>query len=77
MMLDAAQDAGVLFEAIREQLQLPSELIPLADKAIAQVKAVHLGRKPPAVTKKERRLIGKYTCCSATWNIRIRSWFMG
>lgn len=72
VMLDAAQEAGALFEPIRETniaLQLPPELIPLADKAIAQGKAVRLGRKPPAFTEKERRLIGKYTHCSATWNI--------
>ncbi|EMK8100741.1 T6SS effector phospholipase Tle1-EAEC [Escherichia coli] len=72
VMLDAAQDAGVLFEPIRQtntELQLPSELIFLADKAIAQGKAVRLGQEPQAFTEEELYIIGKYTHCSANWNI--------
>lgn len=72
VMLDAAQEAGGLFEPIRQtniELQLPSELIPLAEKAIAQGKAVRLGQVPQAFTEEERLLIGKYTHCSAKWNI--------
>lgn len=72
VMLDAAQEAGVLFEPIRQtntELQLPSELIPLSDNAIAQGKAVRLGQEPQAFTEEERLLIGKYTHCSAKWNI--------
>ncbi|EMB9643661.1 T6SS phospholipase effector Tle1-like catalytic domain-containing protein [Enterobacter cloacae] len=72
VMLDAAQEAGGLFEPIRQtniELQLPSELIPLAEKAIAQGKAVRLGQVPQAFTGEERLLIGKYTHCSAKWNI--------
>ncbi|HCM9559924.1 TPA: DUF2235 domain-containing protein [Enterobacter cloacae subsp. cloacae] len=72
VMLDAAQEAGGLFETIRQtniELQLPSELIPLAEKAIAQGKAVRLGQVPQAFTGEERLLIGKYTHCSAKWNI--------
>lgn len=72
VMLDAAQEAGVLFEPIRQtniELQLPSELTPLAEKAIAQGKAVRLGQVPQAFTEEEKLLIGKYTHCSAKWNI--------
>lgn len=72
VMLDAAQEAGGLFEPIRQtniELQLPSELIPLAEKAIAQGKAVRLGQVPQAFTEEERLLIGKYTHCSAKLNI--------
>lgn len=72
VMLDAAQEAGGIFEPIRQtnkELQLPSELISLADKAIAQGKAVRLGQEPQAFTEDERLLIGKYTHCSAKWNI--------
>ncbi|KZR29387.1 T6SS phospholipase effector Tle1-like catalytic domain-containing protein [Enterobacter genomosp. S] len=72
VMLDAAQEAGVLFEPIRQtniELQLPSELTLLADKAIAQGKAVRLGQEPQVFTEEERFLIGKYTHCSAHWNI--------
>lgn len=72
VMVDAAQEAGGIFEPIRQtnkELQLPSELISLADKAIAQGKAVRLGQEPQAFTEDERLLIGKYTHCSAKWNI--------
>ncbi|TNL06732.1 type VI secretion protein [Kosakonia cowanii] len=72
VMLDAAQEVGVLFEPIRQtntELQLPPELIPLAEKAIALGKAVRLGQEPQAFTEEERLLIGKYTHCSAKWNI--------
>lgn len=72
VMLDAAQEAGVLFEPIRQtntELQLPSELTSLSDKAIAQGKAVRLRQVPQAFTEEELLLIGKYTHCSAKWNI--------
>lgn len=72
VMIDAAQEAGGLFEPIRQtntELQLPSELIPLAEKTIAQGKSVRLGKEPQAFTEEERLLIGKYTHCSAKWNI--------
>ncbi|MBS0857621.1 MULTISPECIES: DUF2235 domain-containing protein [unclassified Tatumella] len=71
VMLDAAQEAGVLFYEIQEaeKYLLPTELKVLCDKAIAQGKAVRLGKEPQAFTEEERRLIGKYTHCSANWNI--------
>ncbi|QBR50159.1 DUF2235 domain-containing protein [Erwinia sp. QL-Z3] len=72
VMLDAAQDAGVLFEPIQEndeKYSLPAELKVLCDKAIAQGKAVRLAQAPQPFTEEERLLIGKYTHCSAKWNI--------
>ncbi|VED38067.1 putative type VI secretion protein [Escherichia coli] len=47
VMLDAAQEAGVLFEPIRQtntELQLPSELIFLADKAMLREKRYVWGK---------------------------------
>lgn len=72
VMLDAAQDAGVLFNPIRhtdEELQLPPELISLGEKAIAQGKAVRLGQTPQSFTEDELHTIGRYIHCSANWNI--------
>lgn len=72
VMLDAAQEVGVLFEPIQEndeKYSLPVELKVLCDKAIAQGKAVRLGQAPQPFTEEERLLIGKYTHCSAKWNI--------
>ena len=72
VMLDAAQEAGALFYEIQEEDEnyaLPVELKVLCDKAIAQAKAVRLGQTPLAFTEEERLLIGKYTHCSAKWNI--------
>mgnify|MGYP004707046087 FL=1 len=72
VMLDAAEEAGVMFDPIRQtntELQLPFELTQVAEKAIAQGKAVRQGQEPQAFTEEERLLIGKYTHCSAKWNI--------
>lgn len=72
VMLDAAQEAGGIFDPIdpkNPDMKLSPELIPLAEKAIAQGKAVRLGQMPPAFSEEERLLIGKYTHCSAKWNI--------
>ncbi|MEE9952745.1 DUF2235 domain-containing protein [Enterobacter quasihormaechei] len=72
VMLDAAQEAGVLFTPIDPQnsdMKISFELMPLADKAIAQGRAVRLGHEPLEFTEEERLLIGKYTHCSAHWNI--------
>lgn len=72
VMLDAAQEAGGWFAPIdpkNPDMKIPPELISLADKAIAQGKAVRLGQEPQAFTEDERLLIGKYTHCSAKWNI--------
>lgn len=72
VMLDAAQDAGVMFAPIlssNEELALPSELLPLCDKAIAQGRAVRRGAEPAGFTAEEMRTIGRYLHCSANWNI--------
>lgn len=72
VMLDAAQEAEVMFYEIQEEdekYSLPTELKALCDKAIAQGKAVRLGQEPQVFTEGERLLIGKYTHCSAGWNI--------
>lgn len=72
VMLDAAQDAGVMFAPIlssNNELALPSELLPLCDKAIAQGRAVRRGAEPAGFTAEEMRTIGRYLHCSANWNI--------
>lgn len=72
VMLDAAQDAGVIFAPIlssNKELALPSELLPLCEKAIAQGRAVRLGAEPEDFTAEDMRTIGRYLHCSANWNI--------
>lgn len=72
VMLDAAQEAGVLFDEIQnddENYSVPVELKVICDNAIAQGIAVRQGQEPQAFTEEERLLIGKYTHCSAKWNI--------
>lgn len=71
-MLDAAQDAGVIFGDIdpkNPDTALPAELVPLCDKAIAQGRAVRRGAEPEGFTAEEMRTIGRYLHCSANWNI--------
>jgi hypothetical protein len=68
VMLDAAQDAGVLFEDIQENdnLNLPPELIPLCKKAIAMGKAVRSGQQPEKFSETELNIIAtNYIHCSA------------
>nr|WP_305790492.1 DUF2235 domain-containing protein [Pantoea sp. 1.19] len=72
VMLDAAQDAGVIFGDIDPQnpdTALPAELVPLCDKAIAQGRAVRRGAEPAGFTAEEMRIIGRYLHGSANWNI--------
>lgn len=72
VMLDAAQDTGVMFASIlssNKKLALPSELLPLCDKAIAQGRAVRRGAEPESFTAEDMRTIGRYLHCSANWNI--------
>ncbi|UJD91925.1 DUF2235 domain-containing protein (plasmid) [Rahnella aquatilis] len=72
VMLDAAQDAGVIFSPILsndKELSLPAELLPLCDKAIAQGRAVRQGGEPVSFTANEMHIIGRYLHCSANWNI--------
>lgn len=72
VMLDAAQNAGVIFAPIlssNKELALPSELLPLCEKAIAQGRAVRLGLELEGFTAEDMRTIGRYLHCSANWNI--------
>lgn len=72
VMLDAAQDAGVIFAPIlssNKELSLPSELLPLCDKAIAQGRAIRRCAVPESFTSQEMQTIGRYLHCSANWNI--------
>lgn len=71
VMLDAAQEAGVIFAPIlssNKELTLPPELVPLCDKAIAQRRAIRRGVEPEGFTVDEMRTIGRYLHCSANWN---------
>jgi len=72
VMLDAAQDAGVIFEEIdpvNPDTILPIELIHLCEKAIAQGRAVRRGQDVVGYTESEMHIIGRYIHCSANWNI--------
>lgn len=72
VMLDAAQDAGVIFGDIDPQnpdTALPAELVPLCDKATAQGRAIRRGAESEGFTAEEMRTIGRYLHCSANWNI--------
>ncbi|EFD1056086.1 DUF2235 domain-containing protein [Escherichia coli] len=71
VMLDAAQDAGGVFNEILpkdENLTLPPELESLYEKAIDQGKTVRSGGVPTPFVSAELQLIGKYIHCSANWN---------
>lgn len=72
VMLDAAQDAGVLFDPIREtnrELHLPTELTSLCEKALAMGKAVRSGQSSGAFSQDELDVIAnQYIHCSANWN---------
>ncbi|MFV9671174.1 PAAR domain-containing protein [Pantoea sp. KXB25] len=72
VMLEAAQEAGVVFEPIRatnHELHLPDELSSLCDKALMMGKAVRSGQTPPAFSQDELDVIAeKYIHCSANWN---------
>jgi Uncharacterized alpha/beta hydrolase domain (DUF2235) len=72
VMLDAAQEAGVLFDAIdpkNPNMKLPTELIPLCDKAIAMGKAARRGQPAARFTASEIDLLAKdFIHCSANWN---------
>lgn len=72
VMLEAAQEAGVVFDPIQskdKELSIPDELAPLWDKALAMGKAVSSGQTPPAFSQDELDVIAeKYIHCSANWN---------
>lgn len=71
VMMDAAQEAGGLFNEILpkdENFFLPPELGALCQKAIDQGKAMRNGGVPTPFISPELQLIGKYIHCSAHWN---------
>ncbi|CAI2000918.1 Uncharacterized conserved protein [Serratia quinivorans] len=72
VMLDAAQDAGVVFDPIRDtiaELKLRSELNRLCDKAIVVGRAIRRGKSAPGFTTQEILMLAeKYIHCSANWN---------
>ncbi|WP_455812626.1 phospholipase effector Tle1 domain-containing protein [Pseudomonas graminis] len=76
VMIDAAQDAGVVFEPIRStntELTLPPELNGFYEKAIAMGRAARNGQPVSGFTSAEiAALAGKYLHCSAHWNSVIR-----
>lgn len=72
VMLEAAQEAGVVFDPIRatnSELHLPDELSSLCDKALAMGKAARSGQTLQAFSQDELDVIAeKYIHCSANWN---------
>lgn len=72
VMLEAAQEAGVVFDSILskdKELTIPDELASLRDKALVMGRAVRNGQTPPTFSQDELDLIAeKYIHCSANWN---------
>lgn len=72
VMLEAAQEAGVVFAPILskdKELAIPDELVPLWDKALAMGKTARSGQTAPAFSQDELDVIAeKYIHCSANWN---------
>ena len=76
VMLDAAQDAGVIFDPILPKdnnLSLPPELNSLCEKAIVMGRAARSGRPAIGFTTPEILMLAeKYIHCSANWNSVLR-----
>ncbi|MGX5100987.1 phospholipase effector Tle1 domain-containing protein [Enterobacter cloacae] len=72
VMLEAAQEAGVVFDPILskdKELAIPDELAPLWDKALAMGKTARSGQMAQAFSQDELDVIAKkYIHCSANWN---------
>lgn len=72
VMLEAAKEAGVVFDPIHatiHELHLPDELSSLCDKALMMGKAARSGQPTPAFSQDELDVIAeKYIHCSANWN---------
>jgi len=74
VMYDAAQEAGVMFDEIEEDddFNLPDELKPLCDKAVAMGKATRSGHSSGTFSQDETNTIARrYIHCSANWNAII------
>lgn len=76
VMLDAAQDAGAVFDPIRDtnaELKLRRELNSLCEKAIVMGRAIRSGKSAPGFTTSEILMLAeKYIHCSANWNSVVR-----
>ncbi|MEM6049974.1 DUF2235 domain-containing protein [Erwinia sp. P7711] len=76
VMLDAAQDAGAVFDPIRDtnaELKLRPELNSLCEKAIVMGRAARSGQSAPGFTTPEILMLAeKYIHCSANWNSVVR-----
>ncbi|MFK8257473.1 PAAR domain-containing protein [Erwinia sp. AnSW2-5] len=76
VMLDAAQDAGAVFDPILprdDHLSLRAELNSLCEKAIAMGRSVRRGQSAPGFTAPEILMLAeKYIHCSANWNSVVR-----
>ncbi|MGR2856822.1 type VI secretion system tube protein Hcp [Erwinia sp. 1181_3] len=76
VMIDAAQDAGVLFEPIDETIPdfaLPADLNSMYEKAIVMGRAARNDQRASGFTTTEiNTLAGKYLHCSANWNSVIQ-----
>lgn len=72
VMLDAAQEAGVVFKEIPDDdddLSIPSELAALSDKAMVIGRISYSGKEWIAFSQQEIDFISKnYIHCSANWN---------
>jgi len=75
VMYAAAQEAGVMFDAIdpvNPAMALPDELVSLCDKSVAMGKAVRSGQIPVLFSLNETETIARrYIHCSANWNAII------
>ncbi|MEG1212322.1 MAG: DUF2235 domain-containing protein [Leclercia sp.] len=76
VMLDAAQDAGVVFAPILpkdDNLSFRTELNSLCEKAIVMGRAVRNGQSATGFTTPEILIVAeKYIHCSANWNSVVR-----
>lgn len=72
VMVEAAQEAGVMFDPIdpaHSDMVIPDELSFLCDKALALGRASRGDRASPAFSKDEINVIAeKFIHCSANWN---------
>ncbi|MEZ2589913.1 phospholipase effector Tle1 domain-containing protein [Pantoea agglomerans] len=72
VMLEAAQEAGVVFDSVdpaNPNMTLSDELSSLCDKALVMGKAARSGQTPQAFSQDELDVIAeKYIHCSANWN---------
>ncbi|PIF14670.1 Uncharacterized alpha/beta hydrolase domain [Candidatus Pantoea floridensis] len=76
VMLDAAQEAGVIFNPIDDSIPdflLPADLNSLSEKAIVMGRAIRSGGPIKGFTTSEiHALAEKYIHCSSNWNSVIR-----